>query len=206
MSAATPLTTTTDVRQNILDAAQAIIGGKGFSATGLNEILRASGANKGSFYHYFRTKEGFGKALLEAYFADYLVRLDAWLERPGLSAADRLMDYWVHWLEVQANCDPKGACLAVKLAAEVSDLSEAMRTVLAQGTERVIERLAQAIEAGVEDGSLPGRPDARALAATLYQLWLGASLRAKITRDRAPLEAALRVTRHLLGIPDRPFH
>jgi TetR/AcrR family transcriptional repressor of nem operon len=34
----------------------------------------------------------------------------------------------------------------------------------------------------------------------LYQLWLGASLRAKITRDRAPLESALAATYQLLGL------
>ena len=30
---------------------------------------------KGSFYHYFRSKELFGEALLDAYFADYRERL-----------------------------------------------------------------------------------------------------------------------------------
>ena len=89
----------------------------------------------------------------------------------------------------------------VKLAAEVSDLSEAMRSVLDYGTARIIARLTRAIEAGVADGSLASQPDASAMATTLYQLWLGASLRAKITRDRVPLESALTATRGLLGLP-----
>ncbi|HYR24899.1 MAG TPA: TetR/AcrR family transcriptional regulator [Aquabacterium sp.] len=194
----------TDVRQHILDTAQAIIGGKGFAAVGLNEILRAADVPKGSFYHYFGSKEAFGEALLEAYFTDYLARLDTLLGQPGVPAAEKLMRYWHHWLDTQATCDSKGKCLAVKLAAEVSDLSEAMRAVLQQGTDRIIDRLAQAIDEAVADGSLQGPLQARDTATTLYQLWLGASLRAKITRDRAPLESALSATHRLLGRLDQP--
>ena len=113
--------TTNDVRQHILTTAQSIIGGKGFRAVGLNEILHASSVPKGSFYHYFGSKEAFGEALLENYFTDYLAALDAVLARSDVSAGERLMAYFEHWLETQATCDPKGKCLAVKLAAEVSD-------------------------------------------------------------------------------------
>lgn len=58
-------TTTADVRQHILDTAKPIMLRKGFSAVGLNEILQAAGVPKGSFYHYFGSKEAFGEALLE---------------------------------------------------------------------------------------------------------------------------------------------
>jgi TetR/AcrR family transcriptional regulator, transcriptional repressor for nem operon len=191
---------TTDVRQHILKTAQLIMCGKGFSAVGLNEILQAAKVPKGSFYHYFESKEAFGEALLHAYFEDYMVLLEAILTRPGISVADRLMNYWTFWLDTQSNCDPKDKCLAVKLAAEVSDLSEPMRMTLEQGTDSVIARLAKSIEEGMAEGSLPQQPDAQGMAATLYQLWLGASLRAKITRDRAPLESALMATRRLLGL------
>ncbi len=190
-----------DVRRHILATAQTIISGKGFTAVGLNEILQAAAVPQGAFYHYFGSKEAFGEALLHAYFQDYMVHLDAVLTQPGVPAAARLMSYWTHWLETQANCDPKGKCLAVKLAAEVSDLSEAMRVVLKQGTNRIVTRLTETIGEGATDGSLPNQPDAQAMATTLYQLWLGASLCAKITRDRLPLEAALTATQRLLDVP-----
>lgn len=194
-------TATTDVRQHILKTAQLIINGKGFSAVGLNEILQASKVPKGSFYHYFESKESFGEALLHTYFDEYMGYLEAILTRPSTSMAERLMNYWTFWLDTQGNCNPKDKCLAVKLAAEVSDLSEPMRMTLEQGTNAIIARLARAIEAGMQEGSLPDQPDAQGTAVTLYQLWLGASLRAKITRDRAPLESAFTATRRLLGLP-----
>ncbi|WP_235263590.1 TetR/AcrR family transcriptional regulator [Nitrincola sp. A-D6] len=145
---------TTDVRKHILDTAKPIISGKGFVAVGLNEILLASSVPKGSFYHYFKSKEAFGEALLETYFAEYSIQLEAVLTQPGQSAAQRLMRYWQYWIDIEADSDPKGKCLAVKLAAEVSDLSEGMRKVLEQGTDRVIARIAQILEEGISDGSL----------------------------------------------------
>src|ERR1700742_2378050 len=63
---------TSDVRQHILDSAYLLMGRKGFTAVGLNELLTAAGVPKGSFYHYFDSKESFGEALLEDYFAGYL--------------------------------------------------------------------------------------------------------------------------------------
>lgn len=195
---------TGDVRQRILNTGQVIIGGKGFSAVGLNEILKTAGVPKGSFYHYFSSKEAFGEALLEDYFTTYLAQTEERLTQTGASHAERLLGYWAHWRDTQHHCDPSGKCLAVKLAAEVSDLSESMRRVLQQGTERIIARLAQSIEAAVADGSLPQTVSIQGspleLATTLYQLWLGASLRAKITRDRVPLDAALKATYALLNL------
>ncbi|MFC5743286.1 TetR/AcrR family transcriptional regulator [Dyella tabacisoli] len=190
-----------DIRLHLLQTAQLIMGRKGFSAVGLTEILSVAKVPKGSFYHYFESKEAFGEALLEAYFSEYMGYLDALLTKPGTTAADRLLNYFSYWLETQASDDPEGKCLAVKLGAEVSDLSEAMRTVLQRGTQQIVERLAACIEAGVADGSLMGTWNAHSHAMALYELWLGASLLAKITRNRNPLVTAMATTRQLLLIP-----
>ncbi|MEG9529504.1 MAG: TetR/AcrR family transcriptional regulator, partial [Hyphomicrobiales bacterium] len=119
-----------DTRRGILDTAHGIVGTKGFSGVGLNEILVAAGVPKGSFYHYFGSKEAFGEALLADYFEAYLADIDATLAEPGLSHAERLMNYWRKWQATQGSIDYQRKCLAVKLAAEVSDLSEPMRLAL----------------------------------------------------------------------------
>jgi TetR/AcrR family transcriptional repressor of nem operon len=194
----------TDVRQHILDTAKPIILGKGFSAVGLNELLAEAGVPKGSFYHYFKSKELFGEALLDSYFSDYQARLLARLTQPGETAAQRLMSYWTTWLETQTSEGTEGKCLTVKLSGEVSDLSEAMRAALQNGTTRIIDCLADCISDGVADGSLPARLDARSTALTLYTLWLGATLLTKVRRDRSALEAALAATRALLSLPSAP--
>jgi TetR/AcrR family transcriptional regulator, transcriptional repressor for nem operon len=196
-----PVHDTFDTRRNILDAAQRIMSGKGFSAVGLNEILSSANVPKGSFYHYFESKDALGEAMLSDYFDDYLTDMDRTLNTPAQSAAQRLMNYWLQWAQTQQSFDCQGKCLAVKLGAEVADLSESMRQALKTGTAEIIGRLAVTIEAGAADGSLEVEGRADETAQNLYQLWLGASVMAKIVRDVQPFEAALQMTRRILHLP-----
>ncbi|MRV76687.1 TetR family transcriptional regulator [Duganella sp. FT92W] len=193
-------TETSDVRAGILANGQRIMAAKGFSAVGLNEILAASGVPKGSFYHYFGSKDAFGEALLDTYFDDYLADMDATLNAPGLSMAQRLMNYWKNWQDSQSFGECQGKCLAVKMGAEVADLSEAMRRALRRGTAGITDRLTQAIEAGVAEGSLSVNGTPRGVAESLYQLWLGASVMVKIARDITPFETAMTTTRQILNL------
>jgi TetR/AcrR family transcriptional repressor of nem operon len=189
-----------DVRDNILAVGQRIMSGKGFSAVGLNEILTEAKVPKGSFYHYFDSKDAFGEALLSSYFEDYLAELDSVMSQPGLTMAQRLQNYFDLWRANQSFLDCQGKCLAVKLAAEVADLSEAMRAVLNQGTSAIIARLTAALELGIDEGSLAIDDTPRQVAESLYQLWLGASVMVKIVRGTAPFDSAMAVTRQMLHL------
>jgi TetR/AcrR family transcriptional repressor of nem operon len=176
------------------------MSGKGFSAVGLNEILTEAKVPKGSFYHYFASKDAFGEALLSHYFEDYLAEIDAVMAQPGLTMAQRLLRYFDMWRDNQSFLDCQGKCLAVKLGAEVADLSEAMRGVLNSGTSGIITRLADAIEQGVAEGSLKVDDTPRQIAENLYQLWLGASVMVKIVRGTGPFDSAMAVTRQMLHL------
>jgi len=195
-----PVPPSTDVRTHILTTGQRIMAGKGYSAVGLAEILTAAGVPKGSFYHYFGSKDAFGEAMLERYFDEYLAELDDTLALPGLTMAERLMRYWEAWRASQSFENCQGKCLAVKLGAEVADLSDAMRAVLRRGTHGIVDRLARAIAAGGAEGSLAVDADPVAVAGSLYQMWLGASLLVKIERDTRPFDVALASTRQLLHL------
>ncbi|MBF6636418.1 TetR/AcrR family transcriptional regulator [Rouxiella silvae] len=189
-----------EVREHILATGQRIMAGKGFSAVGLNEILKDAGVPKGSFYHYFDSKEAFGVDLLARYFDDYLAELDTTLSQPGLNMSQRLMNYWQIWKESQSFSECQGKCLAVKLGAEVADLSENMRLTLEAGTSGIISRLAEALESGVVEGSLAIDDKPGKVAESLYQLWVGASVMVKIVRNTGPFDSALSMTQKIIHI------
>ncbi|WP_193078706.1 MULTISPECIES: TetR/AcrR family transcriptional regulator [Brevibacterium] len=189
-----------DTRRSILDAGQRIMSRKGFSAVGISEVLAAVGVPKGSFYHFFGSKEAFGEAMMRAYFTDYLAEMDRILAEPGLTSAQRLMNYWQNWRETQSLDNCQGKCLAVKLGAEVSDLSELMRLALKEGTTAIVDRLERTITIGLKDGSISVDTTARDTAQVLYDMWLGASVMAKIHRDIGPLDTTIKVTRQLLHL------
>jgi TetR/AcrR family transcriptional repressor of nem operon len=187
-----------ETRQHILDVAKALMTQKGYTAVGLAEVVAAAGVPKGSFYYYFTSKEEFGQALLQEYFDEYLAKIDALMETPD-PAITRLMAYFRQWTQNQCSTHTGGQCLVVKLGPEVCDLSDDMRSVLRTGTDSIIVRLTDCVRAGQADGSIPSTMDAAALAESLYQLWLGASLLSKLGRHEEPFAAALAATRRLLA-------
>lgn len=200
-----PMNTTTslhnhEIRDHILATGQRIMAGKGFSAVGLNEILKDAGVPKGSFYHYFGSKEAFGVDMLSHYFDDYLADIDRTLGQQGLTMAQRLMNYFQQWQASQSFSDCQGKCLAVKLGAEVADLSDSMRLALDAGTSGIISRLSEALKTGVAEGSLAIDEPSRTVAESLYQLWLGASVMVKIVRHTGPFDSAMITTRKIIHI------
>ncbi len=196
-----------NAKDQLLDCGERLIAHKGFVGVGLAEILSTAGVPKGSFYHYFGSKERFGEALLTRYTAAYLAQLDQLLHADGTPARQRLMRYWSHWNVSQCDSgepdgsahDGSGKCLIVKLSAEVADISETMRLALRDGTDQVVQRIAGCIDEGRADGSVPAALDAHDTALTLYELWLGASLLAKLRRDASAFDHAMRSTERLLG-------
>jgi TetR/AcrR family transcriptional regulator, transcriptional repressor for nem operon len=184
----------TDTRLKILDSAKVLIAGRGFSAVGLSEILSAAAVPKGSFYHWFRSKEQFGEALLKHHFESYLVEVDASLFAAGQTAPQRLLAFFSQWHTSQSGDYPQARCLVVKLSAEVCDLSEAMRVVLEDGTARVIDRLASCLAEGIATGELAACPEPAEVAQQLYQQWLGATLLSRVQRSAVPLDKALAQT------------
>ncbi len=185
---------------HLLSIGYELIAAKGFAAVGLSEILSRANVSKGSFYHYFKSKEQFGQALIEHYFGVYYSHIDALFERTDLTAAARFMLYWQEWTEYQCASGGGNQCLTVKLTAEVADLSEGMRQALQTGTDQILNRYTCIIDAGLEDGSMRPQLASAPLSLILYELWLGASLLTKIRRNHTALDAAKKTTEQLLNI------
>src|SRR5688572_33477641 len=115
MSSATATT-----KERILDAAEALMVAKSFHSVGLNEILSAVKVPKGSFYHYFQSKEQFGVELLRHYVAE----ASAWKRRLLLSTEqepnplERLLTYLETNISRMFEKECQGSCLVAKLATE----------------------------------------------------------------------------------------
>src|SRR5574337_1292028 len=54
-------------REKLLETAQHLMLAKGYTATSVEEICDAANLTKGSFFHYFESKEELGKAVLDRY-------------------------------------------------------------------------------------------------------------------------------------------
>lgn len=188
-----------DTREHLLAVGERIIHGKGFAAVGLAQILAEAGVPKGSFYHYFASKDAYGVALLERYFVQYHQHLAGLLVQG--TGRQALLAYFAGWQTTSCQSSGGSRCLVVKLAGEVSDLSEAMRQQLDAGMSGVLRLLAAAVVAGREDGSIAAGLPAWPLATALYQQWLGAALLYKVQHNPALYVAAHEACLQLLGEP-----
>ena len=190
-------TSTQDTRQHILDTGYQLIAARGFVSVGLSELLKQAEVPKGSFYHYFKSKEQFGEALIEHYFNDYQQHLHILFGNQAQSGYNRLIEYWQGWMTSQTDSCSSQKCLVVKLSAEVADLSEPMRLALLKGTQIVQGAISDCIRIGIEDESIKKvNPDD--MAKLLYHLWIGTSLMAKLSKNDNGLQQALETTVSLL--------
>ncbi|ART63187.1 TetR/AcrR family transcriptional regulator [Kushneria marisflavi] len=176
-----------DTREALIHCGVEVLTEQGFVSTGIDGVLKRVGVPKGSFYHYFDSKEAFGHAVLACY-ADYFARrLDRCLLDAGLSPLERLRHFTQNAQEGMARHDYRRGCLVGNLGQEVTLLpagfDERLEAILQDWQRRVADclRLAQT------QGELAGDADCDALAAFFWIGWEGAVQRARLVRGPAPL-------------------
>ncbi|MGV8985917.1 MAG: TetR/AcrR family transcriptional regulator [Cypionkella sp.] len=185
---------TKDTRSHILSVGRSLTARQGYAGVGLNELLKAADVPKGSFYHYFPSKEAYGCALLEDFVRQYREGLGDTLAHPTRNARECFLGYFEDWHRKQTSAAPQDRCLVVKLSAEVADLSVDMSHILQRGVTEIIARLAETLAQGVAEGSIAALDDPRGMAQAIYHQWLGASLVAGLSHSDAPLIAAMKAT------------
>src|ERR671918_2145816 len=61
-------------REVVIEAATRLIHLKGYQNTSVEDVLTASGVGKGNFYHYFKSKEDLGYAILDRVVETFIER------------------------------------------------------------------------------------------------------------------------------------
>lgn len=83
----------------------------GYDGIGLNAILDAAAVPKGSFYYFFKSKEEFAAAVLEAYERHYVELRDVILSDVSVSPLQRLRNYFDEVERIHLAETPLGGCL-----------------------------------------------------------------------------------------------
>lgn len=181
--------TTITSRDKLIQVGAELIAEHGYTATGINTILKHSGVPKGSFYHYFGSKEDFGLAVIESFADAFDEQLASTLRDTSQPPLSRLRHYFSSVKEEIARHECVRGCLIGNLGQELSSHSDVLRDRLEQvfrGWEQnFIACLSDARAAGEIDDSL----DPETLGSFILVGWEGAILRAKTARSVQPMEA-----------------
>ena len=190
-----------DTREALIRSGLEVLTEQGFTAAGIDGILKRVGVPKGSFYHYFASKEAFGRAVL-AHYAGYFARkLDRYLKDPSRAPLARIEAFAEDAKAGMARHDFKRGCLVGNLGQEVGLLPESYRDALEGVLDDWQQRLAQCLREAREDGELAPDADCEALADFFWIGWEGAVMRAKLKGTAGPLDTFM--TAYLAGLPRR---
>lgn len=176
-----------ETRAILLRAGVAALTEKGFSATGIDEVLKSVNVPKGSFYHFFDSKEAFGAELIALY-TDYFVRkLDQFLLDESLTPLQRIDAFC---LDAECGMERFGfrrGCLVGNLGQEMNALPQAYRAQLTDALLDWQARTERCLEAAKAADEIPKISDCSRLAAFFWIGWEGAVLRAKLEGRAEPL-------------------
>lgn len=117
-------------KQHLLDAGIELMHSKSFAAVGINEILEASGVPKGSFYHYFRSKEDFGVQVAEHYHGKQLAQARTVLRDESLEPLERLRAWFAGNRAALRACEFRNGCLMSNFSNELADSHPCFQDVL----------------------------------------------------------------------------
>ncbi|MCF9020560.1 TetR/AcrR family transcriptional regulator [Pseudomonas viridiflava] len=188
-----------ETRETLLRRGLEVLTEQGFSATGIDYILKEIGVPKGSFYHYFPSKEAFGRAVLDEYCRYFAQRLDRWFLDESLSPLERLVGFVQSAKAGMARHDYRRGCIVGNLGQEICLLPEAFREVLEQTLRDWQSRLAVCLRAAQKHGELARDADCEELAAFFWIGWEGAVLRARLVKSDTPLNTF--IAGFLRGLP-----
>lgn len=140
----------TTARDKVIIAAQELMTGRGYSATTVDNIVRAAGVAKGSFYHAFDSKQDLALAALEDYAIKAWSVVSAGPYRTETDPVRRALGF-VDYLQSCAHDLWSQGSLLGSLAVEVADkhpeLRERISNLFARYEDKFIRIFAPALDA-----------------------------------------------------------
>ena len=176
-----------DTRELLMRAGLEVLTEKGFAMAGIDEILSRVEVPKGSFYHYFASKEAFGLELIERYASYFAYKLDSHFGSEALAPLARLDAFVADAVSGMERYDFKRGCLIGNLGQEMNGLPESFRARLAKVFKDWETRTMVCLEAAKAQGQIAHAADPAELACVFWIGWEGAVLRAKLERSAQPL-------------------
>jgi TetR/AcrR family transcriptional repressor of nem operon len=160
----------------------------GFASSGIDQILKKVGVPKGSFYHYFASKEAFGQAVIENYANYFAKKLDTCLLDESYTPLTRIRNFVDGAKVGMIRHQFKRGCLVGNLGQEIDLLPESFRQQLIDIFLCWQQRLTNCLEAAQKQGEISISANCELIAEYFWIGWEGAVSRAKLVQDTKPLE------------------
>src|SRR5258708_15317921 len=184
-------------RQALIRSGLELLTERGFSGTGIDTILKRVGVPKGSFYHFFGSKDDFGLHLIEEFDNFYRHVISSYLKTSSRDPLDRIEAMVAGLSKSMENYQFRRGCLVGNFAQELGATNPAFRVRLEAALQGWEALIADCLEEGKLQGGIARHIESRDMAAFFWTGWEGAVLRAKLTATAEPL---FRFGRHFVSL------
>lgn len=174
-----------------------------YASMGVEHVLKRAGLSKGSFYHFFVSKEQFGLAVI-SYYAEYCNRkLDRILCQSSCSALEALHLYVQEGIDGVERFEFRRGCLVGNLSQELGASQPLFRNALEETFKTWQNKMAACLQRAIDANELDASADVQAFAEFFWSGWEGALIRAKLLQSSAPI---LRFTEQFFKVLPKPVH
>ncbi|WP_156727607.1 TetR/AcrR family transcriptional regulator [Streptomyces apocyni] len=197
---------TSTARERLLHATGTLMQHRGYSSLGVAEICAAAEVKKGSFYHFFASKQDLTLQAINAYWAEQHRSWTAELDGPGpaLARLRRLLEGMaLIQRRGKETCGTVDGCLLGNLTLELSTQEPEVRARLEEIFDEQIALVARVLDEAAADGAIPRAHAEPSVARTVIAQLEGLVLFAKLKNDPAVLDTLWPHTLLLLGA-ERP--
>lgn len=186
-----------NAKRRLLDETYTLMLSKGYPSTSVDEICEAAGVSKGSFYHYFKSKQDLTLAMIEHHMADAKDVLEGGLDLTGVEGAQRAVRYVKH-IEQESEEIWKDGCLIGSLALELAETHPEVRQKISAIFRDLTDHFEKIFTPLCEEHRGPDTPPPRELAEQFIVVIEGGVVLAKAHYDRRYVPRAIRCFRRYL--------
>jgi len=185
-------------REKILECAREIFNTKGFSATTINDLVQATGMQKGSLYFHFSGKDDIARAVLSEATSEFMDFLNETLagDNPGASLAQ----FFRCALEKHLSTGFVGGCLFANTALEMSDSDPDFAGVIAKVFDQWSDKVAIVVARAQKKGQIRTDINSEALANHIIATIEGGIMMSRLKKDERPMRQCLETLRITLEL------
>lgn len=177
-----------DTKDRLIQAGIEAMLAKSYHSVGIKEILDSVGVPKGSFYHYFKSKEEFGIAIIDTFAKEHATVIQSCIDDRTKSPLERLLGSFSACLTYYPEQGHRNNCLIAKLSHEVIHESPNMRAAIHNAFDMWQAMYARMIREAQNAGEISPSLDPKELAAFLHNSWEGAVMMMQVQKSYDPIK------------------
>jgi len=198
---------TSDARERLISEAGRLFHTRSYEAVGVQELCEAAGVNKGSFYHFFPSKDDLAAAVIDAHWDAVQDGILLPALADDIAPLARIERFFDKLSRVQrASRKDLGVtlgCPLANLSGELCNHEPKLRRKLARVFDGMRDALAETLRDAVAAGELPRKSDVSRSAEALVAFAEGAMLLSAAHDDAALVGRLGRLALGLVGAPGR---